>query len=182
MADAYRRISDGTWVLASQITGNSNVSLTACLDQEHREHESYALLLFCEGNPLVTSDCAHKERVMRHVFRCRDVCMRFETYMAIFPDISPCRLTDTCLKINADVKNLKAVLRLKDYRAVCRQDGRHFADDIFKCIFVSEDVWMSIKISRKFVRKGPINNKSSLVQVIAWPWTGDKPLPEPMMI
>ena len=100
----------------------------------------------------------------------------------IFPDISPCRLTDTCLKINADVNNLKAVLRLKDYRAVCRQDGRHFADDIFKCIFVSEDVWMSIKISRKFVPKGPIDNKSSLVQVIAWPWTGDKPLPEPMMI
>ena len=32
-----------------------------------------------------------------------------------------------------------------------RQDGRHFPDDIFKCIFLNENVWISIKISLKFV-------------------------------
>ena len=32
-----------------------------------------------------------------------------------------------------------------------------------------------------FVPKGPINNKWSLVQVMAWPRSGDKPLPEPMV-
>ena len=39
-----------------------------------------------------------------------------------------------------------------------------------------------IKISLKFVPKGPIDNKSALVQVMvmAWHRTGDKPLPEPM--
>ena len=39
-----------------------------------------------------------------------------------------------------------------------RQNGRHFADDIFKCIFLNESVLIPIKISMKFVPKGPINN------------------------
>ena len=32
-----------------------------------------------------------------------------------------------------------------------RQNGRHFADDTFKCIFLKENVRISIKISLKFV-------------------------------
>ena len=55
------------------------------------------------------------------------------------------------------------------------------ADDIFKCIFVNENFRISIKISRKFVPEGPIDNKSALVRVMAWRRTGDKPLPEPML-
>ena len=39
-----------------------------------------------------------------------------------------------------------------------RQSGRHFPDDIFKCIFVNENLWISIKISLKFVPKCQINN------------------------
>ena len=39
-----------------------------------------------------------------------------------------------------------------------RQNGRHFADDIYKCIFLNENVWISIKISLKFVLRGSINN------------------------
>ena len=34
-----------------------------------------------------------------------------------------------------------------------RQNGRHFPDDIFKCIFLNENVWIVIKISVKFVPK-----------------------------
>ena len=34
----------------------------------------------------------------------------------------------------------------------------------------------------KFVQKGQIVNKSLLIQVITWHRTGDKPLPEPMMM
>ena len=37
------------------------------------------------------------------------------------------------------------------------------------------------KKSLKFVPKGPINNTPALVQIMAWPRTGDKPLSEPMM-
>ena len=44
-----------------------------------------------------------------------------------------------------------------------RQNGRHFADDIFKCIFLIENVWIPIKISLKFVPRGPINNIPALV-------------------
>ena len=32
----------------------------------------------------------------------------------------------------------------------------------------------------KFVPGDPINDKSQLVQVMAWRWTGNKPFPEPM--
>ena len=62
-----------------------------------------------------------------------------------------------------------------------RQNGRHFADDVLKCIFLSENVWISLKISLKFVPKGPINNIPPLVQIMAWRRQGDKPLSEPMM-
>ena len=44
-----------------------------------------------------------------------------------------------------------------------RQNGRHFADDIFKWILLNENVWFPIKISLKFVPKGLINNIPSLV-------------------
>ena len=37
-----------------------------------------------------------------------------------------------------------------------RQNGRHLADDIFKCIFVNEIVWIAIDISFKFDPKGQI--------------------------
>ena len=63
-----------------------------------------------------------------------------------------------------------------------RQNGRHFADDIFKCIFLNENAWISLKFSLKFVPKGPINNNPALVQIMAWRRSGDKPLSEPMMI
>ena len=55
------------------------------------------------------------------------------------------------------------------------------ADDIFNHIFWNENVWIPIKISLKFVPKGPIDNNPALVQVMAWRWTGDKPLSEPVL-
>ena len=38
-----------------------------------------------------------------------------------------------------------------------------------------------MQISLKVVSKGPIDNKTALLQVKAWRWSGDKPLPEPML-
>ena len=63
-----------------------------------------------------------------------------------------------------------------------KQNNRHFADDIFKCIFLNENVWISINISLKFIPKFLIDNISSLVQIMAWRRPGDKPLFELMMI
>ena len=48
------------------------------------------------------------------------------------------------------------------------QNGRHFADDILKCIFLNENTWILIEISLKFVPKGSINNIPALVQIMAW--------------
>ena len=62
-----------------------------------------------------------------------------------------------------------------------RQNGRHFPDGIFKCIFLNENVWSSIGISLKFLSRVPIDNKPALVQIMAWRRPGDKPLSEPMM-
>ena len=62
-----------------------------------------------------------------------------------------------------------------------RQNGRHFAGDIFKGIFLNETVWILIKISLKFVLKGPIDDIPALVQVMAWHRSGDMPVSEQMM-
>ena len=56
------------------------------------------------------------------------------------------------------------------------------ADDTFKRIFLNENVWISLKISLKFVSKVPINNIPALIQIMAWRQPGDKPLSEPMMV
>ena len=63
-----------------------------------------------------------------------------------------------------------------------RQNGRNFADDIFKCIFLNENIWIPIKISLKFVPKSSINNIPALIQIMAWRRPGDKPLSEPLMV
>ena len=43
-----------------------------------------------------------------------------------------------------------------------RQNRCHFADGIFKGIFLNENVWIVIKIFLKYISKGPINNIPSL--------------------
>ena len=63
-----------------------------------------------------------------------------------------------------------------------RQNGRHFADVIFKCIFLNENVWKPFKISLKFVPQGPFEYIPALVQIMAWCRPGNKPLSEPMMV
>ena len=57
-----------------------------------------------------------------------------------------------------------------------RQNGRHFADDNFKCIFLNENAWISL------VPEVRSNNIPALVQIMAWRRRGDKPLSEPMML
>ena len=63
-----------------------------------------------------------------------------------------------------------------------RQNGRRFPDAIFKCVFLNENLWISIKITLKFVHKSPINNIPALIQIMAWHQSGDNPLSEAMML
>ena len=71
---------------------------------------------------------------------------------------------------------------IRDIHMLTYTKWRLFADDIIKCIFWNENVWISIKISLKFVPKGLINNIPALVQIMAWRRLGDKPLSGAMMV
>ena len=44
-----------------------------------------------------------------------------------------------------------------------RQNGRQFPDDVLECIFLNENVLISIKISLKFVPNSPVDNNPALV-------------------
>ena len=61
-------------------------------------------------------------------------------------------------------------------------NGHHFADDIFKSIFLNENVLISIKISLKCIPRDIFNNIPALVQMMAWSRPGIKPLSEPVMV
>ena len=63
-----------------------------------------------------------------------------------------------------------------------RQNCRHFADDIFKCIFLNENVLISLKVQLKFVPNVRINNNPALIQIMDWHRPGDNPLSESMVV
>ena len=54
--------------------------------------------------------------------------------------------------------------------------------DILKCIFLNENVWIWIIISHKFGPWSPVTNIPALVQIMAWPWPGDRSLSQPVMV
>ena len=54
-----------------------------------------------------------------------------------------------------------------------RQNGRHFPDDILKCMFLDENLWISLRIPLKFLPKVRIDNTLALVQIMAWRRPGD---------
>ena len=63
-----------------------------------------------------------------------------------------------------------------------RQDGHHFAADIFKCIFLNENVSISIEISLKFIVKCSINQIPTLVSIMAWRRPGQPQLLYPWSV
>ena len=49
------------------------------------------------------------------------------------------------------------------------QNGQHFPNNILKCIFFNEIIWLLIKISLKFVPEDPVGyNESALFLVNGW--------------
>ena len=89
--------------------------------------------------------------------------MNFVSFLrtySILPDVNI-----TWIIANRIVRNtFWSILCINTLRS--RQNGRHFPDDIFKYISLNEIVWISIKISLKFVPKGPINYIPKLVQTM----------------
>ena len=76
-----------------------------------------------------------------------------------------CRIKDPCINI----------LRP-------RQNGQHLADNILKCIFFNENVWILLKISPNFVPNFQINKYFRIGSDHGWHQPGDTPLSEPMMV
>ena len=96
---------------------------------------------------------------------------------------SKLRDVHTFIRINIDIFGKASITRsmmLNPLRP--KQNGRLFADDTFKRIFLNENIRISIKISLKFVHKGLINNIPASVLIMAWRRPGDKPLSEPMLV
>ena len=63
-----------------------------------------------------------------------------------------------------------------------RQNCRNLSDNSFRCVFLSEDLWILLKISLKCVSEIWINNIPVLVQIMAWRQSGNKPVSKPMMV
>ena len=59
--------------------------------------------------------------------------------------------------------------------------GRDKMANIFQTTFSNAYSWISNTIWLKFVSKGPVDNNTVLVQIMAYRRIGDKPLSEPMM-
>ena len=96
---------------------------------------------------------------------------------------APCSLVMSSAFVDDEGSSIGYVVRARILNTLRpRQNGRHFPDDMFKCIFLNENVWISINISLKFVSEGPINNIPALVQIMASRRPGDKPLSEPAMV
>ena len=86
---------------------------------------------------------------------------------------------DLCVQLGLHRYNFSYVVTITQYNNTSRprHNGCHFPDDIFKLIFL----YQNFPISNKNPQ-GPINNIPAMVQIMAWHWIGNKPLPEPMTV
>ena len=84
-------------------------------------------------------------------------------------------LTLTCRKWN-EMLGFKPLNTLRPGKIAAT-----LSDDIFKCISLNENCWISNKISLRHVPQGLIDNMAALVQIMAWRRRGDKPLSEAML-
>ena len=153
-------------MLASQITSLTVVYSIVYSGVNQRKHQSSASLAFVREIHRGPVNFPHKWPVTRKMFPFDDVIMfSHEHDIIYFPNQYmlhfPCFVLFTTLRP--------------------RQDGRHFTDDIFICIFLNEKEWIWNWILPNFIPKGPINNMPALVQIMAWRRTGDKLLSEAML-
>ena len=179
--------------IASQIT--SSRLCTHCLFRRRSKKTSKLRVTgLCEGNSPVTGDFP-----AQMASNAENVSIWWRHH-AVAEGINILHVYEFCSKINNQTFNMLTGNTFQQWNGKYsivlhidlktqmttymrpKQNGRHFADDIFKCTFLNENVWIPIKISLKFVPLGPINNIPSLVQILAWRRPGDKPLSRAMMV
>ena len=152
--------------MGPQITSLTIVYSTVYLGANQRKHQSTSSLAFVRGIHRWPVNSPHKGPVTRK--------------MLPFDETSPCVTWPFGVSAwDLIVARRRTRIRFMglDYQLI----PRHFADGIFRCIFMNEKFCIVIPISIEFVPKGSIDNKSILIQVMAWRRTGDKPISEPML-
>ena len=184
--------------MASQITSLTIVYSTVYSDVVQRKHQSSASLAIVRGihrwpvnSPQKMVSKAENVSIWRRHHVYHPVCLAlYDISHKICPRFS-CALSCCGYIISSQWMH---VIHLPTFSALFhrhwgnfntlrpRQNSRHFPDDIFNCIFLNDNVCISIKISLKVISTGPINNIPALVQTMAWRRPGDKPLSEPVMV
>ena len=140
--------------------------------------------------PTYLMDTVAKEELLRKNFECRDFLDEAKSYQLslaqVVPGMKPSlRMRPRKSYAGETIGHVMlpwwTLLALPFNTLRLRHDGCHFPN-IFKCIFLNENVSIAIEISQKFVLKGPVNNIPALVQIMAWHRPGDKPLSELVMV
>ena len=80
------------------------------------------------------------------------------------------------------LNNYKMIFILITHRGATQagQNGRHFVDGIFRCIFVNEEFWL--KFHWSLFPMVQLIIKQHWLRKMAWRRISDKPLSEPMLI
>ena len=114
--------------MTSQITGNTIVCSTVCSGADQRKHQSSAPLALVRRIHRWPVNSPHKGPVTRKIFPFDDVIMRVFILSGWWCFVGCARKVHgmSCLIV---VNTLKP-----------RQNGRHFAGDVFKCISLNENV------------------------------------------
>ena len=159
-----------TSTMVPQITCVSSVYATLASGADQRKYQSFASLAFVRGIHRWPMNSSHKGPVTLEnvsIWWCHHVMVMasktaegLATVMIYYQSTACC----ACANLNS--------LPWRKWPPFCRQH--------FQMHFHEWKVCISILISLRFVPKGPIDNKSALVQVMAWHQKGDTPLSEPM--
>ena len=171
------------WFATSRLASPASVRLVHGHDgiSNHQPHDCLLNLLFrcwsketsklritglCEGNSPVTSEfSAQMAGNTGNVY----IWWRHHDYWTVL--VNQQWWFERCKKLSCSTVVDLSRIHKGPFDASCS----HFPDNIFKCIFLNKNIWILIKISLKFVPKGPINNIPAL-EIIAWHRPGNKPV------
>ena len=146
---------------ASEITGVSTVCSTVCWGTDQRKHQSFASLSFMKGIHWIPETCGspHKGPITRKMFPLTASKSTNQGRGCPWGLFSQTKKSSSLLTFNFTDNRIFNTL-------VSEQNGCHVADDIFWLICYYGNV----------VFRFPHNNPT-LVQIMAWCRTGEKPLP-----
>ena len=146
-------------MLASQITSLTVVYSIVYSGVNQRKHQSSASLAFVREIHRGPVNFPHKWPVTRKMFPFDDVIMCCVVLWLCYSSV------------------ITSFNTLRSW-----QNGHYFLNGIFKCIFLNGNVWISIRISLRFVCQGPFNNIPAMVQIMVCRRPSDKPLSGSMMV